>query len=122
MADELSTAAIPVVLRLIVPEVTPAQTGFAAPSPTWRHSASPNPDFGEEVKAVVQPVRWFDAHARVGRRAAGLLPSPRRRHNCTASIELRSDCLARKRAGFTSGPRDHYLRGRELDDTVPAMR
>ena len=51
----------------------------------------PNEDFGEEVKAVVQPVDLADAGARARARAHRLLPVTARRRKCPRSIDFRDE-------------------------------
>ena len=54
----------------------------------------PNPDFGEEVKAVVQPRDMADAGPGAGRGASGLLPPASLRHQVPAQHRLRGRAAA----------------------------
>ena len=63
----------------------------------------PNEDFGEEVKAVVQPMNWADAKPSVGGGTHGLLPrAALRRSNARAASISSASCRVIRPASSTS--------------------
>ena len=83
----------------------------------------PNPDFGEEVKAVVQPRDMADAGAAAGRGAAGLLPPASLGHQVPAQHRLRGRAAAPSHRQALQAPAARpLLEGPREQDRVAAFR